>query len=98
MREMGLTMADEAWRQEVVDADPFPIDVGAVSAEATELPLVTWEPTGDEAVDTALARLAIANGLPPAEQVDIFDELHRDLHSRLGQGARDVQQVGGTEH
>lgn len=96
--EIGQRMPDgQTWQQDAVEGDPLVLTGGAVAADVEELPLVTWDPTGDEAVDAALARLATGNGLTPAEQVDIFDAVHRELHARLGQGASEVESGGGME-
>lgn len=40
-------------------------------------------PTGDPRVDAALDRLAELGGLPPAERVRGFDEVHRRLADTL---------------
>ena len=91
---IGRRMADvDSWEQDVVDGAPVVLP----SAAAIELPLATWERTGDAAVDAALERLTTTNGLSPAEQVEIFDTVHRDLHARLSQGASEAEVPGATE-
>lgn len=49
-----------------------------------ELALPVWEPTGDAAVDAALDELALLDGLPIAEHIDVFTSVHAALHERLG--------------
>ena len=77
----------QAWQQDAVDGDPVLLSGAQEAVDVVELPLATWEPTGDAAVDALLERLAQAQGLMPSEQVEVFDALHQDLQARLGQGA-----------
>lgn len=59
----------------------------AENPQDTQLHLIKPEvaPTGDERVDAALARMQDTNDLPPAEQVEVFDEVHRRLQDALAQ-------------
>ncbi len=40
-------------------------------------------PTGDDAVDEALTRLAVLDGAPLREHVPVFDAVHQALQDRL---------------
>ena len=40
-------------------------------------------PTGDERVDAAVARLHAMSGLPAAEHVRVYEDVHRRLHDSL---------------
>jgi hypothetical protein len=50
----------------------------------TTLPLKSAiEPTGDSRVDSALERLADSESLPMAEQIQVFEDVHRKLQDAL---------------
>lgn len=50
----------------------------------TTLPLKSAiEPTGDARVDSALERLADSESLPMAEQIQVFEDVHRKLQDAL---------------
>lgn len=50
---------------------------------AGELPMATWEPTGDADVDGALTRMLGLGSMTLAEQAEVFDGIHRSLRERL---------------
>lgn len=54
---------------------------------ARELPMVTWEATGDLNVDGALGRMAGLGSMTLAEQAEVFDGIHRSLRDRLSHAA-----------
>lgn len=58
-----------------------------VSAQAVvlagELPMATWEPTGDPDVDAVLTRMLGLGSMTLAEQGEVFDGIHRSLRERL---------------
>jgi hypothetical protein len=55
-------------------------DAPAAAASPADLQLPH---TGDEKVDQALERLLAVPDLPPAEQVEVYVGVHRDLQDRL---------------
>ena len=63
------------------------MDSETQEAGATQLHLIKpeVEPTGDARVDAALARLGDTADLPVAEQIEVFDEVHRRLQDALAQ-------------
>ena len=67
-----------------LDVDPLDVDaldVEQADAETFEAPEAPT--TGDPAVDETLARLAFATGRPLADQVAVYDDVHRTLTDRL---------------
>ncbi|WP_119730749.1 hypothetical protein [Thermomonospora amylolytica] len=60
---------------------PRAVPAGAVVAALGTVP--PPEPTGDERVDAALGRLAGLAGLPVADHVQVFEEVHRGLQDVL---------------
>lgn len=48
-------------------------------------------PAADAAVQAALERLAEVSGLPPAERLQEYDEVHRGLAEALAEPAEGVQ-------
>lgn len=58
-----------------------------IESAPTQLHLIKPEvqPSGDARVDAALARLADTTDLPIAEQIEVFDEVHRRLQDALAQ-------------
>lgn len=68
----------------LLDADEIPADeIPADEVTAAEPEPVEVVPTGDARVDAALARLPELDRLPTAEQVGVYEELHRSLHEAL---------------
>jgi hypothetical protein len=54
----------------------------------------SFEPTGDERVDEALTRLGELGGVPVAQHVEVFEDVHRRLQDVLG--AIDQESPGQT--
>jgi hypothetical protein len=65
----------------VVPAAGEPVDDPVEAAEQDLRP--EPEPTGDPAVDEAMASLAAAAGEPLEHQLAVFDAVHRTLQDRL---------------
>jgi hypothetical protein len=53
------------------------------TAIAGELPIVTWEATGDPDVDRALTSMLALSSMTLAAQAEVFDGIHRNLRERL---------------
>lgn len=62
-------------------------DMPEPAEPATQLGLMGLPvaPTGDQRVDAALERLQDVAELPSADQVEVFDEVHRRLQDALAQ-------------
>jgi hypothetical protein len=52
--------------------------------EAGSMGEAVFEPTGDERVDAAVARLAELPGTPLPQHVEIFEDVHLRLQDTLG--------------
>lgn len=68
----------------VMDSSSDDTEVMASTALiAGELPLATWQATGDAEVDGALSRMLGLGSMTLAEQAEVFDGMHRSLRERL---------------
>jgi hypothetical protein len=63
------------------DDSPVTDDGEQVDAETFQAPAAPM--TGDAAVDETISRLALATGRPLADQVAVYDDVHRTLTDRL---------------
>lgn len=55
-----------------------------------QLPLGTtprWTPSGDPRIDDAVARLADLADMGPADQAEVFDDVHRRLQAALSEAS-----------
>ncbi|MFM8352115.1 MAG: hypothetical protein ACKN9D_13750 [Actinomycetales bacterium] len=66
------------------------------TAIAGELPIATWEATGDPDVDGALTAMLGLGSLTLAEQAAVFDGIHRNLRERLVNAAPQSSDVEST--
>jgi hypothetical protein len=70
---------------ESVDADDVApaVEDGEPGLIATQLDVLDVEPTGDPRVDDALDRMRDLAGLPTADHVEIYEDVHRRLQGAL---------------
>jgi hypothetical protein len=92
-------------RPAMTSFEPMSAPAGRPAGETAAVPLAgarpapVADPTGDERVDEAMARLAGLDGAPVARHVEIFEDVHRRLQDALvaidPEGAEGPQDLGG---